>query len=131
MQPAIDTKIVNVTSNAVQAIQDLMNEKNLVGYAFRLFISGRTCSGFQYGMSLDDSISDTDSSVEVSGIKVVIDNNSLEFIKGSNLDFIDDLNIWKLASERNNGLLAMLDHIKAQAKGMRKDKQTESFGSEA
>ena len=97
MQPATDTKIVNVTSNAVQAIQELMNEKNLIGYAFRLFIAGKSCSGYQYGMSLDDSISETDSSIEISGIKVVVDKDSLEYIKGSNLDFIDD--------ERGKGFL--------------------------
>ena len=97
MQPAIDTKLVNVTPTAIQAIQELMTEKNLVGYAFRLFIAGKSCSGYQYGMSLDDSISETDSSIEISGIKVVVDNDSLELIKGSNLDFIDD--------ERGKGFL--------------------------
>jgi len=61
----------------------------------------------------------------------IVEGRSPSEIQNINLDFIDDLNIWKLASERNNGLLAMLDHIKAQAKGMLKDKQTESFGSEA
>ena len=34
------------------------------------------------------------------------------------LDFIDDLNIWKLPSERNNGLIAMLDHLHQQARAI-------------
>jgi len=61
----------------------------------------------------------------------IIEGRSPEEVQTINLDFIDDLKIWKLASERNNGLIAMLDHIKAQAKEIRKDKQTESFRSEA
>jgi len=97
MQPVIDTNLVNVSSTAIQAIQELLNEKNLVDHALRLFVAGKSCSGYQYGMSLDNSISETDTTVEISGIRVVIDNESLEFVKGTNLDFIDD--------ERGKGFL--------------------------
>jgi iron-sulfur cluster assembly accessory protein len=97
MQPVIDTNLVNVSSTAVQAIQELLNEKNLVDHALRLFVAGKSCSGYQFGLSLDNNIAESDTSVEVSGIKIVVDNQSLEFVKGTNLDFIDD--------ERGKGFL--------------------------
>ena len=40
-------------------------------------------------------------------------------IEHLSLDFIDRLNIWKLPSERNNSLTAMLDHLKAKARALR------------
>ena len=45
----------------------------------------------------------------------VVENCPPEEIQDLKMDFIDDLEIWKLASDRNNGLVAMLAHIKGQA----------------
>ena len=97
MQPAVETETITVTPSAVQAISELLIEKELHGYSLRLFISGKTCSGYQYGMSLDNSISETDISVSVDDINIVVDNASIEYLRGSKLDFIDD--------ERGKGFL--------------------------
>lgn len=90
MQPVVETDSITVSSSAVQAIRDLLNERNLEGYALRLFVSGKSCSGYQYGMSLDDAIAETDISFVTDGIKMVVDNASIEYLKGATLDFIDD-----------------------------------------
>ncbi|MBG0787763.1 MAG: SufE family protein [Anaerolineaceae bacterium] len=61
---------------------------------------------------------DSDSSVikAISALLVrVVDNIPPGELQDLNLEFIDALNIWKLASERNNGLVAMLAHLKHQA----------------
>jgi len=61
---------------------------------------------------------DSDSSVikAIASLLIrVVENCPPEAIQDLNLDFIDALMIWKLASERNNGLMAMVDHIKHQA----------------
>lgn len=90
MQSVVETEILSVSSAAVKAIRDLLNERNLEGYALRIFVSGKTCSGYQFGMSLDESSGETDTCIENDGIKVVIDKESMEFVKGAKLDFIDD-----------------------------------------
>ena len=97
MQPAINTDLVSVSPTAAQAITELMSEKNLEGHALRLYVAGKSCSGYQYGISLDDSISETDTTTDVSGIIIVIDKDSFEYVKGATLDFIDD--------ERGKGFL--------------------------
>lgn len=60
-------------------------------------------------------LADSDSLV-IKGIAALlarlVAGRKVEEIKQINLDFIDQIKIWKLASERNNGLVAMLDHIK-------------------
>jgi len=45
----------------------------------------------------------------------VVENCPPEELQDLTMAFIDELEIWKLASERNNGLLAMLEHLKGQA----------------
>lgn len=48
----------------------------------------------------------------------LVEGRRPEEIKNLNLGFLDQLNIWKLASNRNNGLLAMIDHLHEQAEGL-------------
>lgn len=64
---------------------------------------------------------DSDSMV-IKGISALfvrlVDGRRPEEIKNINLGFLDALNIWKLASNRNNGLLAMIDHLHKQAEAL-------------
>ncbi len=60
----------------------------------------------------------------------VVEGRTPAEVQSINMDFIDELKIWKLSSERNNGLLAMLDHIKKQAKRMNLDKNSGNQGSQ-
>ena len=57
----------------------------------RLSVSGGGCSGFQYNFTLDDKVADDDLVIAEGGIKVLIDSTSLEFLKGSEVDYVDDL----------------------------------------
>ena len=57
----------------------------------RLAVTGGGCSGFQYNFALDDALADDDLVVEEGGVKVLIDSTSLEFLKGSEIDYVDDL----------------------------------------
>jgi len=77
-------------------------------------------------------VADSDSMV-IKGITALlarlIAGRSAEDIQAIGMDFIDEIKIWKLASERNNGLLAMLDHLKQQAKMMESDYKTTRAGT--
>jgi iron-sulfur cluster insertion protein len=57
----------------------------------RVSVSGGGCSGFQYGFSLDNQQNDDDRIIERDGVAVLIDEVSLELLKGSQLDFVEDL----------------------------------------
>ena len=57
----------------------------------RLAVTGGGCSGFQYNFALDDARADDDLAVEQDGVTVLIDSTSLEFLKGAEIDFVDDL----------------------------------------
>ena len=57
----------------------------------RLAVTGGGCSGFQYNFALDDARADDDLTIEEGGVTVLIDSTSLEFLKGAEIDFVDDL----------------------------------------
>lgn len=82
---------ITVTPAAAQAVRELMEKRNLSGYALRVFVSGGGCSGFQYGMALEGNIRDQDLSYEVDGVKVVVDEISIDYLRGSTIDYIEDV----------------------------------------
>jgi iron-sulfur cluster assembly accessory protein len=59
--------------------------------SLRISVKGGGCSGFQYSFDVDQERADDDLVVERDGATVVVDPVSLEMIKGSELDFVDDL----------------------------------------
>ena len=57
----------------------------------RLAVTGGGCSGFQYNFALDETRLDDDLLLERDGARILIDPVSLDFLKGSEIDFTDDL----------------------------------------
>jgi iron-sulfur cluster assembly accessory protein len=87
----IQTELVNVTPAAATAVQDLMTKRSLTGYGLRIFISGGGCSGFQYGLALEDNIRESDTAYEINGIQLVIDEVSINYLRGAQIDYVDEL----------------------------------------
>ncbi len=92
MLTQIETNAVNLSPTAVQAIRDLFAERKLGDneYALRVYVAGRTCSGLQYGMALDNKPGERDLTFETEGIKLLIDDVSIEYMRGATIDFADD-----------------------------------------
>lgn len=80
---------VNLTSSAASAVQALLKEKNLEGYALRVFVQGGGCSGYQYGLALDNNIRPTDTTCETDGIKLLCDEVSIQYLTGATIDYLD------------------------------------------
>jgi iron-sulfur cluster assembly accessory protein len=57
----------------------------------RLSVSGGGCSGFQYGFTLDDTRLDDDLAIERDGATLLVDEISLPYLMGAEIDFIDNL----------------------------------------
>lgn len=87
----VQTDFISLTPAAAQAIQSLLEKRSLSGYGLRVFISGGGCSGYQYGMALENNFRDADVVVEMHGVKVVVDEVSINYLRGANIDYIEDV----------------------------------------
>lgn len=84
-------QILTVTPAALSVIQNLLEQRNIPGYALRVFVSGGGCSGMQYGMAFEESAREFDCVIEQNDVKLVIDPTSLMYLQGANIDFVDSL----------------------------------------
>jgi len=85
------TDTVTLTPAAAQAVSDLLAKRNLEGYALRIFISGGGCSGYQYGMALENNIREQDLIFTHHGVQVVVDDVSIDYLRGASVDYEEDL----------------------------------------
>ena len=81
---------VTLSDRAAKRIADILKSEPQPT-ALRVAVTGGGCSGFQYNFALDDSRLDEDLVIERDGAVVLIDPVSLDFLKGSEIDFVDDL----------------------------------------
>jgi iron-sulfur cluster assembly accessory protein len=81
---------VTVTERAAKRIAEIVAGE-AAARALRVSVEGGGCSGFQYKFDLVPDAGDDDTILERSGAKVVIDQISLGFLAGSEIDFVDDL----------------------------------------
>lgn len=81
----------SLTGSAAARINKLKTDEGRP-LRFRILVKGGGCSGFQYEFALDDKEPSTDDTLfEKDGAEVVIDETSLGILKGSELDFTEDL----------------------------------------
>jgi iron-sulfur cluster assembly protein len=86
-----EVKTVELTASAAEAVKDLLKKRELDDYALRVYVQGGGCSGFQYGMALENNIRDTDLVVEEFGVRLVIDDVSINYMSGASIDFVEDV----------------------------------------
>ncbi len=91
--PEVDTGngAITISDSAAKRIGELIADKGDEGLMLRIAVSGGGCSGFQYGFDLDAALNDDDLIFKKGGIKVVVDETSLELLNGSELNFIEEL----------------------------------------
>lgn len=85
-----DMKNVGLTEAAARRIKHIMAEEpGMIG--LRVAVDGGGCSGFSYRIELTDTQNDDDTIIERDGAKLYVDELSLVYMAGSEVDFVDDL----------------------------------------
>lgn len=82
--------MISLTESAVKHLQTLVGKQEDATKGLRIFIENGGCAGMQYGMMLDHP-KETDEVVEEAGVKVMVDPESAGFLRGSTIDYSDDL----------------------------------------
>ncbi|MBB3929184.1 iron-sulfur cluster assembly accessory protein [Kaistia hirudinis] len=84
------TMAITISERAAKRIARILS-KEPSGTALRISVSGGGCSGFQYGFDLDASRAEDDLVLTRDGATVLIDQVSIPFMDGSEIDYVDDL----------------------------------------
>ena len=87
----ITLKPIVLTQSAAEAVREVMSQKNLQGYALRLYIAGGGCSGFQYSLALDEKVQADDVVTETDGIRLIVDGESIKYLQGATVDYIEGM----------------------------------------
>lgn len=90
MLQEINTQLFTLTPAASEAVKNILNERKLEGYALRVYVAGGGCCGVNFGMALDNNFRDVDTTFESEGVKVVVDEVSIDYLRDATVDFVND-----------------------------------------
>lgn len=82
---------VTLTPAAAAKVAELIAREDEQGLVLRLGVRPGGCSGFSYEMFFDTSVDDTDHVSETDGVRLAVDNRSMEMLNGAEVDYRDAL----------------------------------------
>lgn len=75
------------TDNAAEKVRALMEEEGNPDLKLRVFVTGGGCSGFQYGFTFEEAVSEDDATLEKRGVTLLIDPMSYQYLAGAEIDY--------------------------------------------
>ena len=79
------------TENAAAKVRQLIEEEGNAELKLRVFVTGGGCSGFQYGFTFDEAVSDDDTALQKGGVTLLIDPMSLQYLAGAEIDYQENV----------------------------------------
>ena len=89
--PVFTQAIITVTESAAGKIRELLSEEGKHESGLRVFVQGGGCSGFQYGLMIEESGGVGDQQFESNGVRLFVDPVSVSYLKGAEVDFVDTI----------------------------------------
>jgi iron-sulfur cluster insertion protein len=83
--------MVTLTETAAKKVETLRLEEGKPEWGLRLRVVGGGCSGFSYELGWEDAVQEGDQVVESGGVKVYVDPNSVQYVGGAQIDYVDSL----------------------------------------
>ena len=87
----MQTERLTLTAAGAAKAAELVGRSGTDGAAIRIFIKSGGCSGFGYGMAIDDRTLAGDHIFEDQGIRMVVDDRSWPLIRGSEVDYVENM----------------------------------------
>ncbi len=82
---------MTVTEAAAHKAGELLGNRQGENAAIRVFVKSGGCSGYSYGMAIDDRELEGDSIFEDRGVRIVVDKMSLPLLEGSQIDYVENM----------------------------------------
>lgn len=86
-----EAKVITISEYGAQKAQGILAGSGKEDAGVRVFIKSGGCSGYQYGMAIDDRELEGDTIVYDRGVKLLVDQASLALLRGSEVDFVENL----------------------------------------
>ena len=83
--------VVSLTDAAASKLRELTKEETSPAIGLRVYVYSGGCSGYKYGMMLEDQPTPDDSILDANGVRVYVDTNSIKLLAGSSIDYVDTL----------------------------------------
>ena len=79
------------TDSAANKVKELIDEEGNPALKLRVFVTGGGCSGFQYGFTFDEDVSEDDTTMEKNGVTLLIDAMSYQYLSGAEIDYQESI----------------------------------------
>jgi len=89
-EPSKEARMITLTETAAKKIEDLRLEEGKPEWGLRIRVVGGGCSGMSYELGWDDTAAADDNVVESHGVRVFVDNKSVPYVAGSEIDYVDN-----------------------------------------
>ena len=89
--PSTEVSLVTLSDAAVAKLTELTKDESNPDVGLRVYVYSGGCSGYRYGMMLEDQPADEDIRVDSNGITVYVDPQSTQLLQGSEIDYVDTL----------------------------------------
>lgn len=83
--------MITISEAASSKVKELLEGDGKQDHGLRVFVRGMSCSGPAYGMALDETTRPDDAVSEQSGIKILVDPQSAQYVEGAEIDWVDSL----------------------------------------
>ena len=82
---------IGFSEQAADKVRQLIVDEGNQALKLRVFVAGGGCSGFSYGFTFDDEMAGDDAVVERAGITLLVDPLSYQYLLGSEIDYVENL----------------------------------------
>jgi iron-sulfur cluster insertion protein len=89
MSAVLDEMELTLTQPAQAKMSDLFRQIDDKVQGVRVFATAGGCSGISFGMTFTDVINDDDGVLSFDDFKVIVDDGTLEYLRGVEIDFVD------------------------------------------
>ena len=89
--PVMTPATITVTEAAAGKIRELLTEESKTESGLRVFVQGGGCSGFQYGLMIEEGGGVGDQLFESNGVRLFVDPVRISYLKSAEVDFVDTI----------------------------------------
>ena len=87
----IQPQTLSLTDAAASKLRELTAAETSPEIGLRVYVYSGGCSGFKYGMMIEDAPTPEDKMLEANGVKVYVDGKSIDLLRGAQIDYVDTL----------------------------------------